>query len=267
MTDPIPSFQKPPLNEVFLSVQFEELKKFDITSYGKVWQRYKDRFPVVEQYMPVMEQFEKIGGRRSPPELSFSMENTAPMPRAWFITEDSCELIQIQPNRFFRNWRRNNPEETYPRYDHIREAFVSDFKVFESFVTEMETLKPNQCEISYINHIEIGNHKDLEDIFIGWSEGYDVKDLADVEDIRCSVRHIIKDNNGKFLGRLYISIQPAFRQENKPIYVVELTVRGMPLGEGAKGVMEFMDMGREKIVRTFAKITKTEMHLEWAREI
>src|SRR5690606_29837249 len=125
------------------------------------------------------------------------------------------------------------------------------------------------CEITYINHIEISDsHADLSKIFNGWSTSYALNDLAEIEDIKCAVRHLLKDGEGKFIGRLHINIQPGFRlSDDQPLYLMELTVRGMPFSDELEGILAFMDMGREKIVRAFTAITSSSMHHIWEREV
>ena len=275
MNNPIPSFKSPPLNEVFLGVQYEPIEAFDITTYGTLWEKFRDHFPKVEHHMPLEPSFERIGARvRSPNDLSrFKIEQFAssPMPRAWFVNENEQELVQIQTDRFIRNWRRLDNANVYPRYEeHMRSEFLDNLKVLDGFYQEnnMGELKPNQCDLSYINHIDADKpHSMLSDVFLGWSNEYDLSEIADIEDVQLNMKHIVKDSSGEFVGRLYVKVQPAIKVSNeKPIFLIELTIKGRPLGEGSDGVMNFMDMGREKIVRAFTKMTTSEMHDIWVRE-
>ena len=79
-----------------------------------------------------------------------------------------------------------------------------------------------------------------------------------------NIKKIIKDKDGQFIGRLHIDIEPAVSTVNEePIFVLTLTARGQPLGEGLTGVMEFMDLGRKCIVKTFQAVTSHSMHNIW----
>lgn len=272
INDPIPSFKSPPINEVVLNVQYDAIEKFNITTYGLIWEKFKSDFPNVEQQMPLEPQFEKIGGRHAPGDfLRFKIgQISMPLPRAWFISGNNQEIIQIQPDRFIMNWRRINGD-AYPRYDgHMRDGFLKNLELLDNFYQEngLGKLQPNQCEISYINHIDVsGTHENLSKIFTGWSNQYDLFDIADIEHIDLNINHIIKNEAGEFLGRLNIRIMPAFKEtDDSPIFLMELTVRGRPLGNDLKDVINFMDLGREKIVRAFTKITTSEMHDIWERE-
>jgi len=274
MSDPIPSFKSPPLNEVVLGVQYDAIETFNIATYGLLWERFKDEFPNIEQQMPLEPQFEKIGGRPSFEGFRRFMieQRSIPMPRAWFISDNKQDLVQIQPDRFIRNWRSINGEgNKYPRYErYMRDRFLKNLELLDSFYQEtgLGKIQPNQCEISYVNHIDAScAHNNLSKTFVGWSDQYDISDLADIEDINLNIKHTIKSDAGDFLGRLHIKIMPAFKAtDDSPIFLMELTVRGRPLGNELKDVINFMDLGRETIVRAFAKITTSEMHQVWERE-
>jgi len=271
----IPSFRSPPLNEVFLGVQYDNIEAFNITTYGELWEKFRKKFPIAEQHLPIEPSFEKIGGRKQSlnelPQIKLKQLISAQLPRAWFISEKRHDLIQIQPNRFIRNWRRLDVSDTYPRYEkHLRPEFLESMNTLQSFYKEngMGELKPSQCEISYINHIDVGkNHDLLSEVFTGWSGNYDLSNLAEIEEVQLNIKHIINDDEGNFVGRLYVKVQPAFTvEDNKPVFLIELTVRGRPLSEGLEGVMNFMDLGREKIVRAFTEMTTKEMHDLWGKE-
>lgn len=274
ISDPIPSFKSPPLNEVVLGVQYDSIEKFNIATYGLLWEKFKGDFPNVEQQMPLEPQFEKFGGRHSPRDFQrFRIEQISmTLPRAWFISENNQDLVQIQPDRFIRNWRRVNGESNkYPRYEgYMRAEFLKNLQLLDSFYQEtgLGKLQPNQCEISYINHIDAScTHNNLSKTFTGWSDQYDLSNIADIEDIDLNIKHTIKNDAGEFLGRLNIKIMPAFKTtDDSPIFLMELTVRGRPLGGDIKDVINFMDLGREIIVRAFTKITTPEMHNIWERE-
>jgi uncharacterized protein (TIGR04255 family) len=274
-TDPIPSFKSPPLNEVVLGVQYDTIEGFNITTYGLLWENFKIDFPNIEHHIPLGSQFEKIGGRRQPfgELLKFNIEPliSAPLPRAWFISENGQELIQIQPDRFIRNWRRLDSSDEYPRYEkHMRGELLKNLNMLDSFYQESgrSKLQPNQCEISYINHIEVNKaHKRLNEIFTGWSDQYDLSNIADLEDINLTIKHIVKNGDGEFIGRLHVKITPAIRLiDDSPIFVIELTLRGCPLEKNVEGIIKFMDFGRETIVRAFTKMTTPKMHKIWNRE-
>jgi uncharacterized protein (TIGR04255 family) len=270
---PLPSFEHPPLVEVVLSVQFELLDKLNIPQLGLCWSEFKDKFPNVEQHPPLDRVIERIGVR-VPRKLkpSFQFSSAPPIPRIWFIDPTGGELIQIQQDRFIRNWRKVTAPDTYPRYEkHIRPRFVKDLTKFRDFLTKenIGQIKPDQCEITYINHIQScevwNNHYDLNKVFTGWQPPpLEAEAILTEENTTFSSQYLLRDESNNFLGRLHIFVKPAFRSsDDKPIFMLAITARGQPLSDDDKGILEFFDMGRIAIVKSFKSITTPEMHKVW----
>jgi hypothetical protein len=49
------------------------------------------------------------------------------------------------------------------------------------------------------------------------------------------------------------------------MFLLTLTARGRPGSDGIPGVLQFLDVGREWIVRGFTSITTATMHKIWGR--
>lgn len=274
----LPSFDRPPVIEVLASVQFDPPNGFNAVHFGLLWNRFRDKFPNVEQKPPLPQIVERLGvGPLQQVQVEFSSEPH--LPRLWFVSRSGDELIQIQPDRLIRNWRAvpqlGNP---YPRYqDRIRPQFKADYVTFESFL-ESEDLKPvevNQCELTYINHIVPNEywstHSDLAAVVRCLpAEFCELMDYP-TEAVNMASAHILNDDAGQFLGRLHIRVQSAFREPQKtdekqiPIFVFTLTARGRPTGKGIQGVMGFLDIGHKAIVNSFAQLTTAEMHKVWGK--
>jgi hypothetical protein len=131
-------------------------------------------------------------------------------------------------------------------------------------------LIPNQCEVTYVNHIISGagweRHGELGEILTVWTTRYSDTFLSEPGDIGLRVRYIIPDADGSPLGRLLVGVDPAFRTEDdRPIYVLILTARGRPTSDGIEGAIGFLDVGREWIVRAFTSLTSPRMHEVWGR--
>lgn len=87
------------------------------------------------------------------------------------------------------------------------------------------------------------------------------------EDTRFSLRFVIGDlNSGELLGRLHIEGQPVVAEEAERIIRLNMTARGCPKTPTFQGVADFLDTGRDAIVRGFAAITTAEMHELWERK-
>lgn len=272
----LPSFARPPLNEVVLSVQFESITGMHPAYLGLLWDRFRTRFPKAQYHPPIDPAVERIGARVPFGALGTIVEGF-PSPRLWFLSESETDLIQVQQDRFIRNWRQRSAGDVYPRYsDHIRPKFLEDLHQFESFLSDegLGTIKANQCEVTYINHIESGDiwssHDEFHKVFTGFHPRLLKDPRLFLEDGKFALRQLIKNSDGQFLGRLHISVDPAFRtRDQRPIFVMTLVARGQPVGDAGdsvEAIMKFMDIGRELIVKSFAEMTSPELQKLWGRE-
>jgi uncharacterized protein (TIGR04255 family) len=273
----LPSFDRPPVVEVVASVQFDSPKGFNAAHFGLLWNQFRDKFPYVEQKAPLPQIVERLGVSPQPVQVEFVAE--PPLPRVWFVSQSGDELIQIQPDRFVRNWRAV-PQlgNTYPRYqDRIRPHFEADYATFASFLggEDLNSVEANQCELTYINHIVPNeywsSHRDLAAVVRCLPADFCKLVNYPTEAVNMASAHILNDDSGKFLGRLHIKVQSAFREPQKatekqiPVFVLTLTARGRPTDTGVEGVMGFLDIGHKAIVNSFDQVTTTEMHKVWGK--
>jgi uncharacterized protein (TIGR04255 family) len=268
----LPDFHNPPLDEVALSVQFDPIQGLQTPQIGLFWSKLRSEFPKTEQHPPLDPVIERFG---PPPRPSgrFEISNAPPAPRCWFLKEDSTELIQVQQDRFIHNWRSLGTGDSYPRYEHVRSQFKSELETFCDFLRDEKTgeFSPNQCEMTYTNAIVSGkgwnHHGQIERILAPISLTYSNGFLGEPDSVRFTAQYVFSDDKGKPLGRLHISAQPAFKAaDNAPIYLLNMVARGAPTGKEIVDILNFMDMGREWIVRGFASITTPEMHNIWERK-
>ena len=269
----LPDFRRPPLTEVVLGVQFEPLSGFTSIHAGRFWERIRESFPRVEERSPLRSRIERFGGRQ-PRDLKLQWEvlESPPIARYWFLNSKGDQLIQLQHDRFLHNWRKRGPEDSYPRYESIRQSFESELELFKSFLSEegLSQPEPNQCEVTYVNHIVPNDvwkrHGQLDRVLTVLSGQYSDDFLREPEDSRLATRFQMRDDDGTPIGRLYVSAKSGVQvSTDQPIIVLELTSRGQPRGEGTEGVLPFLDLAREWIVRGFTSITTPEMHEVWWR--
>lgn len=269
MNSPLPKFDKPPVVEVALSVQFDRL---DITTahLGLIWQEYRSRFPTIQEkpeLEPAVERFEFP--TKMVPGVRFEV-GTMPVPRYWFVDESGNELVQVQRDRFIRNWRKTEGGPDYPSYELLRKSFVDDWELFTQFVNKESkaTVNPNQCEVTYVNILEDMQSGQLPRL-LSWVSGQRSDDyLGEPEDAELTLRFVLKDDDGHPWGRLHVSATPAIKaSDNKPVVRLSLTARGAPLRQDTGAALEWLDMGHEAVVRGFASITTDKMHLVWERTV
>jgi uncharacterized protein (TIGR04255 family) len=263
----LPNYTRPPVSEVVLGIQFAALGEFHSYHLGLLWDRVRDRYPTVSEQLPIGAAFETFGGASiQEQKLQFEALLSPPMPRYWFEAPDGS-LMQVQQDRLIHNWRKR--ETDYPRYEPIRDEFVRDIEIFQKFLEDysIPPVRPNQAEISYINTIELadGSRVDsaLERVASIW-RGTPAS-IGEFENAVVQSRFVLRRDDQAY-ARMHVVIQPAIRRTTgAPVLRLDLTVRGKPTRETLESALEFIDYGREAIVRSFTDLTTPEMHKVWGR--
>jgi uncharacterized protein (TIGR04255 family) len=263
---PSPAFDNPPVIETLLGVQFIPLK-LSVVHLGLFWARVREMYPLYRIQPPLsvaVEDFES-----GPRNINVELKTLAEPPiRCWFITEDEAHLIQVQRDRFIRNWRKRSPNDVYPHYDSLKPKFEFDWERFCNFVSEIggESPEVNQCEVTYINHIkfseEWGSFPETHKVIKLLSETFQAEFLPEPELTEMSTSYRMPNKK----GRLRVSLQPIFSAPLQgEALQVTLTARGKPDSSNLADVLEWFDLGHEWIVRGFADITTPGMHRVWRR--
>jgi len=264
----LPDFERPPVTEVALSIQFAHLQRVTNIHGGLLWQEFQAAYPRCEEHATLAPRFE-IFGPKAAPGHQIEFVTGAPAVRYWYVAEDGCSLLQFQPDRLIHNWRQQRPSDQYPRYENIRDGFKKEVATFQRFLEtrDLGLVKPNQCEAIYINHIALPDGTDPRNspqrIFVFWGDQPTWQGLPDMEDAAAQLRFLLTDE-GKQVGRLYAQVAPVLRRSDmKPFLQLTLTARGRPHSETVEAAFNFLDFGRQAIVRGFKALTKPEMHEYW----
>jgi uncharacterized protein (TIGR04255 family) len=270
----LPDFERPPLDEVVLSIQFADLP-FKNYHAGILWLKLKDKYPKVEEQGPIAATFETYGVPQAAPEIPPLKFLSASVPlRYWFVSSDGTQLLQIQADRLVHNWRRKRPEDNYPRYEAVRDRFKAEIEEVAEFfrANEIGEIKCNQCEVSYINIIDnVGGEdpiRELGRIFTVWSENYSNAELKHIEQGSISCSYLLGGEDGKEpRGRLRVSVTPAMRAISPtPVLRFDITVRGRPETDSMESALKWLDAARIDVVQAFTALTRKEMHVQWGRK-
>lgn len=197
---------------------------------------------------------------------------TPPLPRYWFELPGAPDLLQIQQDRILHNWRQQvDDSRVYPRYEAVKKTFEEEIDEFQHWLTDEDIgeLRPNQCEVTYINLITppegSGLDSCLDRITPMWQSKFTEATPNKLERVRIEMAFLFSQDD-KPVGRVYANFTPAFRQRDlSPVIQLEITARGRPKGETVADALAFLDVEREQVVRTFAGITTAEMHKTWGR--
>lgn len=263
--DDLPDFETPPLNEVVLGVQFTPATGYQQVRISEVWSLFREDFPSVQELAPLPPTFETFGlpsGGRGGAQI-----NLRSMPghsRYWFVAPNEEELLQFQQDRLLHNWRKvGDKTNEYPRFEALIERFERELWTLETYFASLapQSLKINQCEISYINHIEIKNSARVASVqdwlnFVRF-------DKLQPDDFAMTLRRVVSSSEGKPLGRLIYEAVIALKDNNEELVQLTLTFRGAPVETDINAAMKFLQYGRELIVQSFKEITTDMAHQKW----
>jgi uncharacterized protein (TIGR04255 family) len=266
MTNSLPEFERPPLNEVVLGVQFKPLAKFHAAHLGLFWSLIRARYPQTEDKGPLAHVLEHAEIKPVAAKGELQFDDRAIPPRCWFLDHAGVNLIQLQHDRFLRNWRQIDGTEIYPRYVVLAASFFDEWNEFISFLERERLPAPeiNQCELTYVNHFEPDERWDLSKLdgllsfirprrdsfltapdFVGWTARYPIAGTQ---------------------GAGHVKLSTAFRTRDlKMILVLNLTARGAPKGSDCSVLRQWFDTAHEWIVRSFDELTDQAMHNVWGK--
>jgi uncharacterized protein (TIGR04255 family) len=234
---------------------------WSVPHFGLYWERIREEYPHVQVEHPIASQEEVSKGLRV-------VAVAVPEVRCWFLEPTKNRLIQVQRDRFIHNWRRYAEDEAeYPRYEEvIRPTFVREWEGFLAFLRDARVTIPKvaRCEVTYINQFERGreweHRNDIANVLrpLEWNTDF----LPPPDSTSCRWTYGLPDDR----GTLQVVLVPAIRNRDaKEIFQLTLTAKGQPASPETEDLLEWMDFGREWIVRGFADLTTPEMHKLWKR--
>ncbi len=272
-----PKFDEPPVIETVMAIQFALLSNLRITHFGGFFDILKDAgFTTVQELPASPHQIEQEVETPQLPIFLSLLSQFQPqsfLPRTWFLSDETDkgqQLVQLQADRIVQNWRRKSLQGTfYPSYSSNRAEFEQTYTKFLSFAEQEKLGKviPDQCEVSYVNHIPIGDFDGPEEAFRNCFRG-----LQTFE----SCPHIPKKASALGLnwcywlpelnGRLYIQASTAvIPGTHEKVIDLRITARGAPQDISIVGIMKWLNTGHYFVVNCFADITTDEMQQKWKR--
>ena len=127
---PTPKFKRPAVIETLLGVQFGPLSGHSRYRTSVLfWSQIRSAYPNQEMKPPLGPEVEDFGMSVAPGGVKV-MLSTEPEARCWFIDPSQTQLIQLQRDRFIRNWRKVTGQEPYPEYAFPKPRFAEDWARF-----------------------------------------------------------------------------------------------------------------------------------------
>ena len=273
MASASPDFPNPPVIELVLGIQFDPLKNITNGHLGCFWgQLSRGEWPTASDANRLSDQIEAFAAKTSwaPPAVGFQLLSQAGPQRLRIESHQKDRLIQVQDTRFVYNWVKQKGK--YPRYVTIRGEFDDYYARFKSFVEAAELdlgeLRPNQWEVTYVNHIprgELWEHpSQWSNVLPGLLKEVSTFGNTEFESTSAEWRSVIPAKR----GRLHITIR--FQEMKRPddeaegVLVLHLTARG-----GVSEELDFeagLELGHKTIVKAFLDITSPDAQMFWEKE-
>lgn len=265
--DTLPSFDRPPVIETVLGVQFDPIPGFSNAHLGAFWETLGDGWSHVQDAPVLNRVIEEFGGEQSwnTANLTFT-QNPASRLQIQNTSED--RMIQIQNSRFHYNWLGQKGGQ-YPRYDDVRPKFDEAWVRFKQFLRSRSLDQPqlNQWEVTYVNHIPKGtvwnDSSDWGALFPGIAQPKRLPSEMNMEGFQAQWHFEISPMRGRVHIKIYSGVQ--ISPERSEILRMDLTARGSISDDPNRGMSlsDGLHLGRRKIVQTFVALTSNDAQRYW----
>ena len=253
-----PEYERPPVIETALGIQFNHLQRFSAVHYGAFHEAIRDDFPHSEDQSPLPAIIEKF------PRLPESVTlDVAPykLPRVWYMDKpDGHSFIQLQRDRIVFNWRKmESDEEDYPSYEENARRFIEAFDKFVAFAEryELGKVEPNLCEVIYVNFLSPSTTTSavnlLHHVLVGQSWDSTAHVLPEPEESSFNRCFVINDN----LGRLFAEASTVRKGDEEAIQL-KLTARVIHDPESMESIRDTLEIAHNWVVNGFADLLDRE---------
>jgi len=261
-----PKYEKPPVVETVIGVQFPELAGFRAVHFGLYWEKIKQRYQEFQDQPRFPESAETFPKRPAVPGLALEVSRGGPG-RVWYVSKADTELIQLQPDRFLFNWRKSR-EHDYSSYDENSRTFLNELSIFRGFCKEngLEEVQPNVCEVTYINHIFPEERESAIELFgkvftgLRWQLSDDWQ--LPLESAQFNRAYVIGDQVGRLYAEASLALDSRTRRE-----LVHFRLTGR-VNHGPRGedLASSLQLAHDCVVTGFAGMTNPQIQKErWER--
>jgi hypothetical protein len=174
-------------------------------------------------------------------------------------------MVQVQNGKLLYHWIGSGDD--YPRFARVRTEFDELVGQLTAFVgtSNLGVFRPNQWEVSYINHMPRGT---VWDTPADWSALLriapqplpDPDAMVALESVQGQWHYEIRPQRGRLHVGLVHGRSPG-PEVDRELLVLTLTARGPIPASGAVG--DGIQLGHDVIVHTFASLTSDAARLHW----
>jgi len=263
-------FDRAPLVERVLAVQFDPLKGLTNAHLGWFWKGFLSPQWVkatTAALLPDQREVFEADAHWQRPGVTLSVRLGEDPVRLQVTHENDDRVLQLQPTRFLYNWRRR--QGSYPKHDALLQEFQEHLQGLRKFVDEsgVGPLRLNQWEVTYVNHLPRGE---------GWESPADwakvLPKLLGPGQVGGDLQ--IESFSGEWhfeieprAARLHVAVQHGrlLTAEGPEVLVLQLTARGPIREEPGWGLQDGIDRGHRACRTAFAEMTPPALHALWGR--
>lgn len=263
------AFDRPPVIETRIAVQFDPLIGFKVGHFGLFWQEClgTQDWRLLSDQPASAKDVERFGSKFLRPKVEAQEDDIPPISMRLSRT-DNTRVVQFQANKLTYGWNREKGPR--PSYSEVKVEFGELFDRLVAFATkwDMGNVAVNFWELTYANKILPGNlwekpadwHRVLPGIFP--EEGPHVTGYE------------WSTFNGTWffdippqMGRVRVRVQKAVANQTEEIVLLlVITARGEMGADGSPGATEWpsgLELGHQSAVRVFHDIASPEARQEW----
>ncbi len=263
----LPIYEKPPVVETVLGLQFNPLSAFTNAHLGAFWQSLGvEAWPTVTDKPPLPRQEERFTPDAQWGNVLRLQLTQDPTARIQIQNREGNRMIQLQNGRIHLNWLGSDGDK-YPNYTQIRSELETYWTHLESFAAKhrLGKIVPDQWEVTYVNQIPkdgIWSSPADWSFFKPLNAVVSIDGLIDAESFSGEWHFIIPDRR----GRLHVNWQHAKTGDENENEVIRLslTARG-PISENEtnSSILECIDLGHDTIVCAFRNLMNDSANQEW----
>ena len=274
----LPDYERPPVDEVVLGVQYLPIPGFSQAHAGLYWRTVQSAYPKIEDHPRIDAAIERLSGPAPaapaipglPLGLQIQFGGAPNSIRSWLISDDETWVLQIQNDCFLHNWRKKEGE--YPHFDRVQERFTKSLAGFADFLRAEGLPAPQiqQFEVSYINWVpqDVPIHQFFRPAS---ATKLSRSQLTRHPEQQAWIgSYIVSDSDRVPIARLSIQVVGAIRADPvsgaKQGTQFTLTFRAPMADATAKlSVAEIQQIGRKAIVQSFTDLTSGKSQTQWGR--
>ena len=265
-----PTFDRPPIVELVLGVQFSPLTKLRAAHFGLYWKQLSEEWVEAVDGPLLEDQFELFDRSKGlSPSFLLRVEPLR-LPSRFLVKDRNKERqIQMQSTRFHFNWQKQS--NCYPSYKTLIVEFEGAFKAFENFVSShmLGPLALNQWELTYVNSFPRFEYWDTPADWPKVLPGL-FGNLFASEGLGIELEHRAAQWSYEIIpkqGRLHISAQPSTRGDHaQDTLLLQITARGPIEKDGISDLRTGLDLGHDVAVGSFLRVVDEDIQRGWGQK-